>query len=353
MIIFAPQTSLRFLPDRRKIVKNIRKIKIISVLIALNLLIIANAAFCQNPQTYGRQRQQNPQNRQISGRQRQQNPGQRDMKNKQQGDKDLFSTFFMLDRNNDLRLSTEELQVIRNPQRLERISAMDTNQDGQVSYQEIADSFAMRQASMVEQIKTKLAGKVQNLITEPQEIEKVANLFPVLKLKPDFYTEFDLNNDKKIDKPEALKSIAKMIAAFFAVRIKNIMKLVGTEPKQYEGDKLHIVARAMDYDADNKITANEFREFAKKCLKEDVVAYYQERKPVTTARATTEQMTPAQPTGLPLPTPDSEKQPLPAEPDDNAVFIVPQFADSPADETDAKDPLQELLGAGANEKLLW
>lgn len=320
-----------------------KKFKLLYILVVLFLLVTATSADCQNQQGKGR-----------FGRK---NRFQDGSKERQQGNRDLFNVFFMLDRDKNLELSAEEIGAVKNQQRLAKIKALDVNTDGKITYSEAADSFIGRRIKTVDKVKSLLQKKVENQLSAPIETGKMLEFYKAFQPNHDFYDEFDLNKDGKLDKEEALKSLPKVAAALFASRVKQIIEMVGNTPHKYEGVQ-HAIARSIDYDADNKITASEFKAFVDKILGKDVSAYYQKgQKPVADKIANTTQ--PANPSEDPqrlgkIESPQQAAAPEPVAADaavDN--FIVPEFTKTLPDSADAGDPLEELLGSGVDETLLW
>lgn len=267
--------------------------------------------------------------------------------------RNIFKNFKSLDQNNDNVVSEQELSVVKRQQILAKIKQMDANGNGSISYQEVADHASSRINKIVEKLKEVLQKRAEENMSEPIDAKALNQNFSALKLKSDFFDEFDKNQDGKIDKKEGLASLNKLIAAIFAKRAKVLMNMVGSSPEKYAQEKSYSAACAMDYDANQQITGAEFKRFAIKTLGENVIAYY---------RKNSQPKANSQQSGAKISSePDNLAKPVkPAEirnPEANNTpdsFIIPEFSDAQTNEVENEtDPLQEMLGVGAEEDLLW
>jgi Ca2+-binding EF-hand superfamily protein len=297
----------------------------------------------------------------------------------------IFDRFFSLDRDGNKILDSEEISSIRRPRAVKTMQMIDTNSDGSIPYQELVDFVIDRRNEAIEKVANKIKQKLIEKISQSNNPKKAEENFSWLKSKKSIFTILDRDQNNEIDKNEIEAALPELLALLYSKRISLLSKLIGQSPsKQIERRKLRI-ARLMDYNADDHISVSEFDRFLYRHIDKEVADKYALKNKSPNAQnsdaganntnyiieslrkeAKKDATKPVEKT-VQKPYKPIKTQKQPTKRYENKItsestatknqkadnFIIPAIKSFEDEIENDKDPLVDLLGAGADEELLW
>lgn len=275
--------------------------------------------------------------------------------------------FFRLDKNGDKVIDAKEISALRRAKLRNRVRELDLNSDGDITYQEAVDGFIKMRLEIAKKIGERIfKGLKKHMIKKNYQVEALQSL-PCLKKNSLNARSFDQNANGSFEQHEIEKLIPELMAIVFAKRIRPLAELIGKAPQDAKEERLRRTAQLMDYNADMKISREEFDAFLSKALGEKAAKVITEQEPATnldmqvsrqvaaknssfisddgnnnhkerSTQKSSVYVTVPEATGR-MKTPDK--------------YLIPRIDKLAGKLNQDKDPLQELLEVDSREEVLW
>ncbi|MGM0600147.1 MAG: hypothetical protein ACQETH_10070 [Candidatus Rifleibacteriota bacterium] len=301
-------------------------------------------------------------------------------------EQNLFDRFFSLDRDGNKILDSQEISLVKRPRAVQRLQKLDADSDGSISYQELVDFVISRRKDAVEKVENKIKKKLVKKIFQSSNPQEAEQNFAWLKSKKNIFTILDRDQNNKIDKSEIDAAMPDLLALVYSKRITRLSALINQSPSKQSDRRKRLIARLMDYNADDNISIAEFDRFLYRHVDKEVADQYaltdkvpnkkkssevsasrsnyiieSLQKKADKTRGKTGKKTTRSGSKPQRPKYQAKKKPVDKTnskfdsktPQKAENFIIPAVKTFEDEIEKDKDPLVDLLGAGADEDLLW
>ena len=298
----------------------------------------------------------------------------------------IFDRFFAIDRDGNKILEPKEINRIRRLGAVKRLKMFDVDSNGSISYQEVVDFVISKRKNGLNKVSNKIKQKLIEKISNSSNPQKAEQNFSWLKSKENIFSILDRDQNKKIDKSEIDAAMPDLLALVYSKRITQLSKLIEQSPSKEKDKRRRLIARLMDYNADDLISVSEFDRFLYKHVDKKVADQYalsnkasdsqkssvavdksnyileklrkeahkssdkvEEKKGNNNFSQTVKTQKQTQKKA------DNQKKSefVEKKPQETENFIIPVLKNFEDEIEEDQDPLVDLLGAGADEELLW